>query len=198
MMPNAASKLIRRTHMYLALFLTPWMVLYALSTLVMNHHGFTSDPPPSFTQERELNYTNTLPSDLNERDAARQILGDLDLDGPFNVGGSLKQGRLAISRAAPVLPRRITYLPKEQRVTVEKEKFDLSRFLRRMHTQRGFTQPYAAATMWGLTVDLVVLAMVFWVASGIWMWWEIKPARRFGGIMAVAGITLYALLLAML
>ena len=31
------SKLIRRTHMYLALFLTPWMVIYALSGLVLNH-----------------------------------------------------------------------------------------------------------------------------------------------------------------
>jgi hypothetical protein len=31
------SKILRRTHMYLALFLTPWMLIYALSTMAMNH-----------------------------------------------------------------------------------------------------------------------------------------------------------------
>ena len=38
----AWSKLIRRTHMYLALFLTPWMVVYALSSLIFNHHALFS------------------------------------------------------------------------------------------------------------------------------------------------------------
>ena len=33
------SKLVRRTHMYLALFLTPWMAGYAASTLLMNHNA---------------------------------------------------------------------------------------------------------------------------------------------------------------
>ena len=33
------SKVVRRTHMYLALFLFPWMLMYALSTLVMNHRA---------------------------------------------------------------------------------------------------------------------------------------------------------------
>ena len=31
------SKVIRRTHMYVALFLAPWVLMYALSTMVMNH-----------------------------------------------------------------------------------------------------------------------------------------------------------------
>jgi len=31
----ARSKLIRRTHMYLALFLTPWVMVYGLVTFVL-------------------------------------------------------------------------------------------------------------------------------------------------------------------
>ena len=31
------SLVLRRTHMYAALFLTPWMLIYALSTMAMNH-----------------------------------------------------------------------------------------------------------------------------------------------------------------
>jgi hypothetical protein len=33
-----ASRIIRRVHMYLALFLAPWMLIYALSTLAMRCH----------------------------------------------------------------------------------------------------------------------------------------------------------------
>ena len=31
------SKLNRRTHMYAEFFLTPWVLMYALSTIVINH-----------------------------------------------------------------------------------------------------------------------------------------------------------------
>ncbi len=31
------SLFLRRSHMYVALFLTPWMTMYALSTFVFNH-----------------------------------------------------------------------------------------------------------------------------------------------------------------
>ena len=33
------SRFVRRTHMYLGLALFPWMLMYALSTLVMNHRA---------------------------------------------------------------------------------------------------------------------------------------------------------------
>ena len=45
----AWSKLIRRTHMYLALFLTPWMVVYALSSFIFNHHALFSGGKPLAT-----------------------------------------------------------------------------------------------------------------------------------------------------
>ena len=32
-----ASVVIRRSHMYVALFFTPWVAVYALSTLLFNH-----------------------------------------------------------------------------------------------------------------------------------------------------------------
>ncbi|MEO8425770.1 MAG: hypothetical protein ABI651_01530 [Verrucomicrobiota bacterium] len=37
---SSASRIIRRVHMYLARFLAPWMLMYALSTLAMSHREF--------------------------------------------------------------------------------------------------------------------------------------------------------------
>jgi hypothetical protein len=193
-----ASKLIRRTHMYLALFLAPWMTLYAVSTLVMNHTRSIGARPQSFTRERELSYTNSEVAGARDHEVARQILVEQGLDGPFNVQGSLKQGRLVIFRQEPVALRRVTYVPGEHRLTIEREDFQMGRFLKRMHTRSGFTEPYASAKGWGFLVDAVVVAMVFWVASGAWMWWEIRPARLPGGILVLAGFALYAVLVALL
>ena len=36
------SRLVRRVHMFTALFLAPWMLMYALSTLVMAHHKYVN------------------------------------------------------------------------------------------------------------------------------------------------------------
>ena len=193
-----ASKLIRRTHMYLALFLAPWVTLYAFSTLMMNHTQFTGANPQSFSLECQLSYTNSEPAGASDHEVARQILVKQGMDGPFNVQGSLKQGRLVIFRQEAVALRRVTYVAGEHRLTIEREDFQMGRFLKRMHTRSGFTQPYASANGWGLMVDVVVVAMVFWVASGAWMWWEIRPTRLPGGILALAGFALYTVLVALL
>jgi hypothetical protein len=54
------SKVLRRTHMYVALFLFPWVLMYAVSTLVMNHRAvFTArdgERPIPYELERRLVY----------------------------------------------------------------------------------------------------------------------------------------------
>ena len=59
------SLLIRRTHMYLALFLFPWLLMYALSTAGMNHRALFVDAAgngaPQFERERELVYDGVFP-----------------------------------------------------------------------------------------------------------------------------------------
>ena len=54
------STIVRRTHMFLALFFFPWILMYALSTLVMNHRSFFvtryGEGPVPFVTERRLVY----------------------------------------------------------------------------------------------------------------------------------------------
>jgi hypothetical protein len=37
--------------------------------------------------------------------------------------------------------------------------------------------------------------MVFWVASGLWMWWEMKVTRRLGLTALAGGVGVFALYL---
>ncbi len=45
-------------------------------------------------------------------------------------------------RQDPISPRRIIYLPKEQRLTVEVQQFRTPNILAQLHTRRGFQSGY--------------------------------------------------------
>jgi hypothetical protein len=183
------SKFLRRTHMYLALFLGPWMLGYAASTLVMDH-GLTA--PQAFTLEREQPYDASFPSGATPREQALQILSDLDLLGAFSVQGPTPQGRLTINRQDILTPRRIVYTPADRHVTIEKAGFHTTTFLNRFHHRRTYQQRFAADQLMAVSIDVVVVAMVFWALSGIWMWWEMKATRRWATVCLVSGVGLFA------
>ncbi len=201
-MNSTSSKLIRRTHMYLALFLTPWMIVYALSGLVLNHgpavRGFYGAKFTQFEKIGERDYSAAFSADADARMIGAQILEHLDLAGTFNVQGKADQPKLVINRNGAFAAHRITYLRQENRLLIEKQQFVAPVFLNRAHFRSGFEQPFLAAWIWAVLVDLVIVGMLFWVGSGIWMWWEIKPARGWGAAFALTGFGLFGIMLATL
>ena len=192
------SKLIRRVHMYLALFLAPWLMMYAASTFVMNHRSwFHPRPavPPPFDKEREDVLRSQLPDGAAPRDIAVAVLRELGMEGAHNVNATADKQRITILRQETVAPRRIVFTPADNRVVIEKQVVQMPAFLERMHRRRGFQHPYALEDTWAFSVDLVIIAMVFWVLSGLWMWWEMKKTRMLGFVFGAAGCALFALFL---
>ena len=195
------SRLVRRSHMYLALFLTPWMLMYAVSTLAMNHRAvfverYGSGPVP-FHTERELVYDGSFPPDADLKTISRQILPSLDLDGSHGVTRR-KDGAIVINRNDLITPRRITFTPDSRMLLVERMERRSNAFLERFHRRRGYATGYRLDTSWAVTVDVVIVGMMFWAISGLWMWWEMKVTRALGALALLGGISLYALYLVML
>jgi hypothetical protein len=174
--------------MYLALFLTPWMIGYAVSTIAMNHR---MPRPTLLVTERDETYANTFERGTPPREIARQILADLNLEGAFGVQGPTPEGRVIINRQEMLSPRRITFTPAERRLVVERIELETSGFLNRFHRRRGFQQPYAADLAMAVSVDAVIAAMVFWALSGLWMWWEMRATRLWGLACAVTGMGIF-------
>ena len=190
------SKVIRRTHMYLALFLFPWMLMYGASTLVMNHRAFFTarygSGAPLFAHERTIVYDGVFPEQADLRTISRQLLSALDLDGAHGVTRR-KDGAIVINRNDLTSPRRLTYSPADRTVVVERMAGRPNAFLERFHRRRGYATGYRLDTAWAVTVDVVIIAMVFWAISGLWMWWEMKVTRGLGWIAALAGAGTFAL-----
>jgi hypothetical protein len=196
---GTAARFVRRVHMFTGLFLGPWMLMYALSTLVMAHRewvtSFYPTKAPTWATERVLDYTRSFPATASRDEIARQIVQDLGLEGRHNVSGGRDGKPLMINRQHALTARRISFDAAAQKIAIEREKFRTSTFLERMHRRRGYDQPYGLEDAWGLTVDVAVVAMVFWSLSGIWLWWELKPTRRWGALSLAAGPGLFAIFL---
>lgn len=194
------SVIIRRTHMYLALFLFPWMLMYAFSTAAMNHRALFVDegaPPVQYETERQIVYDGVFPENADLRTVSRQILSSLDLDGAHGVTRR-KDGAIVITRNDLTTPRRLTYSPSDRRILIERLPRRANMFLERFHRRRGYATGYTLDTIWAVTVDLVIIAMVFWVLSGLWMWWEMKVTRMLGATAFLGGVCVFGFYLSTL
>ena len=96
------SLLLRRIHLYLALFLAPWILMYTASTFVMNHrglfHGPGPAPPPKFELERELTYPGEFPDKATPQQIAAQLVASLDMDGAHAVARQSTAEKVVINR----------------------------------------------------------------------------------------------------
>src|SRR2546425_8223778 len=92
--------------MYLALFLAPWILMYALSTLAMANREFVQNfyptKTPALTVERELDYSRTFTAGATPDQMGQQILEDLGLDGSHYVSGG-KDGKPLVIEQPPLL-----------------------------------------------------------------------------------------------
>ncbi len=188
--------------MYLGLFLAPWLLMYALSTLAMGHRPFVQSfyptEKPKNLMERKLDYGRTFDAETTAQQKALLVLQDLGLEGRHTVSNSKDGSPLVITRQHALFQRRIVLDPKAATIFIEREEFRGLNFLERMHRRRGFQDPYLVEDGWAFTVDLAVLTLVFWGFSGIWIWWGIRQTRLWGGISLAFGIALFAAFLALI
>jgi hypothetical protein len=115
--------------MYLALFLAPWMMGYAISTIAMNHR---MPRPTAFVIERDQQYPNVFEPGTPPRDIARQILADLG-SMALRLQGPAADGRLTINRQGMLSPAPHHYTPADRRIVVERMELETSGFLNRFH-----------------------------------------------------------------
>jgi hypothetical protein len=67
----------------------------------------------------------------------------------------------------------------------EPDPLSTRRFLLRLHLAHGYPGEVNAKWVWAVVVDAMAFIMVFWGASGLLMWWQIKATRRLGAVLVV-------------
>lgn len=194
-------KLLRRVHLYAGLYLAPWALMYALSTIAMNHRALFQDKgeaTPQWHTRSEHVFRGAFPTDAPPQLQARTILAWLGMEGAHNARWQAQQGTLVIHRQRLVDPVRITFTPSDNRVIIEGQHPKASALLERMHRRRGYERDHAADDIWAFIVDAFIVVMLFWVLSGFVLWWQMKATRRLGLAFALGGATIFAFYAAVL
>ena len=189
----AVSLWLRRTHLYAALFLVPWVVIYATSTLVMNHSSHFPEPASAPVLERvsTQKYDASFPPGASADQIVEQLLADLGLAGKHRFRHDRRTGVFVIDRDTPRGPRRITYDAPTGDLTVEAGSYGLRRFMAQIHRRRGYESDAFKEDAYGFFVDAFLVVMLFWVLSGIWMWWEMRATRMLGWVSLGGGVVLF-------
>jgi hypothetical protein len=200
-------RLLRNMHLYLALFVAPWILMYGASILCMNHmpllRSFYNTEPGQMYVEKEMTYDKPLPTAASPKDppgsppridaeaAGRQILQDLGMDGSHWADARRDGSQVTIGRSNVMAPRQITYTSSDKTLVVKRQYFHLPDFLRWLHKRRSYESTYMADIGWAVSVDMVIVSMLAWGITGLWMWYKMKPTRRWGTLCLALGCLLF-------
>lgn len=184
----------RRLHLYLALFFLPWFFVYGASSLVFSHGAwFNKGPATDVLFDREYQLEPVGPeADLHL--LGDEIQHDSGLEGHFAVFRT-PEGLIRMYGATFLRATQITYDPRRHRLSAEQTKFRISGLLTRLHTRGGFEQPGLLRHAWSVIVDVVQLSIIFWIVSGLYMWWKLRRHRAWGFLALIAGVALFAVFL---
>ncbi len=181
----------RRTHLYLAMFLLPWFLVYGISSIPFSHHSYFRelyrDGIPQWTVRFERDYDRPVPHDANLRKVGAQILQDVGLEGAFGINRPNKR-RLSIYLFDFWSSTRLTYYIEEHRLKAEDRRFRWDQFFTGLHARGGFQQDAFLNDLWAVVVDIVCVGFLIWIASGIYMWWELRHTRLWGALALGGGI----------
>jgi hypothetical protein len=187
-------KINRRTHLYLGLFLMPWLAMYGMSSFIVIHQPwFRADKQLAWEALFEKKYDRPVSDQPDLRATAQALLKDCHLEGAF-WADKPKPDTLHIERFSFRDGIRLTYSIKDQTLKAERQRMSLPRVTMRMHFRGGYEQPGFWNNFWGLLVDVACVGILIWVASGLIMWWRLPRLRAWGAIAVGGGILSFLLL----
>jgi len=127
---------IRRTHLYMGLFLLPWMIMFGVSTIPINH---TFSPNPvTWTQVAEREFDATVPAaGENLRPIGREMMNAAGVQGGYFVNRANPR-QVNVNHPNFLTPVRIIYYADRSRITVEHRNFSARQFITSMHTRGGY------------------------------------------------------------
>jgi hypothetical protein len=183
----------RRVHLYLGLALLPWFFMYAVSSVPFAHNQYferrdAAKGLPLWTLQSERSFDAKIPEDAHElRRLGGVLLKEAGIEG--TSFGAYRQSPTQVNVYSYSFWKstQLKYFADQKKFTVENRRFRWDHFLTGMHARGGFEQDGILQLSWSVVVDVVCLAMMVWIASGLYMWWGLSGHRRWGLLAILAG-----------
>jgi hypothetical protein len=183
----------RDLHLYVGLFLCPFILVFAVSTMLLNHPkaliagGVVANATPGASIPIDV------PPDPGSLEQAKAILSQLRVTGEIDyVRHNAKAGRLTIPVTKPGETARVEVDLRAKTATVERQQPGLGAALTYLHKMPGphnvkFRGNWLYMVWWKIAADAVVYGTLFLTVSGLYLWWVLKAERRLGWALLGAG-----------
>jgi hypothetical protein len=196
---------IRELHLYVGMFISPFILVFAISTILFNHTwkpwGDKSD-----AKVQKTSASIEIPKDVKGGaegiEQAKQILRQVGVSGEINYIRHLPgENRLVIPVMKPGQEITINVDLKSQTAEIKRRYTDIWDALFYLHKSPGAHNAnirgnWFYTRLWGWLADTVVYLILFISISGIYMWAVIKAERKIGLILLGAGCLSFILMIA--
>lgn len=196
---NKYYKPVRKLHLYFGLFISPFILIFGLSVLFLNHIGITDKLTPVEELPEEKVKLNQFPQDTSDLATARNIMSLLNISGEVNLVFE-RDEYMHIEVYKPGLKTNVKVDLKTDSVYISKVKEGPFRGMNYLHKMPGPHNVRLRGTsfflkVWKILSDAVVYLILFLTTSGIFLWTFHKKERKIGLVVLSGGILLFVTLL---
>jgi hypothetical protein len=183
----------RDLHLYVGLFLSPFILVYALSAVVINHvalpHGGVAGP---IVERRSVRID--VRDDANSLEVAKQIREQLGIAGEIGFVNRTQRGRrITFPVQTPVSTTTVRVDMSTGIAELERSDQGTRAALVYLHKMPGphnasIRGNWVATRLWGWLADWTVYLVLFVSATGIYLWTVLKTERKAGLVCLGAGV----------
>lgn len=184
---------VRRAHLYMGLFLLPWVLMFGVSSIPLNHNSAADTPRWILVAQRPF-HVELPPPGANLRPLGRQVMEAAEIDGGYFVN-RVNPRQVNVNHPDFLRPIRVIYHADRGHLIVERREFALRSFFSGLHTRGGYDLDGFWDSVWAVLVDVVSAALLLWIASGLYMWWHVPATRPWGWTALTAGAVCFAVLM---
>lgn len=186
----------RDVHQYVGLFLSPFVLMFAVSVILLNHPGIPIGNPVE-SPARTLTIEGVPDLDKFEGrervEQARRILQQAGISGEIGfINHSDREGRFKIPAARPGYEAVVELSKRTGEVSIKERRTGFLDSFIYLHKMPG---PHLAnirgnsvlVRAWSWLADGTAWLLVFLSVSGFYLWFALKVDRPVGWIMITAG-----------
>lgn len=203
-MKRSLSLWMRDLHLYAGLFASPFILIFAVSTILLNHAWKTWTRAAVEKTTAPVEIPAGLKSGAEGVPAAKQILRQVNVSGEIGfVRHQPQNNRLIIPVFKPGQRITIDVDLTTRTAAIERTGTDLWSTLIYLHRTPGphnaqAPRNWVFTQAWGWLADATIYLLLFLSASGVYLWALLKAERKIGLILIGTGVLSFIVLVSVL
>ena len=189
--------MVRGLHLYLGLFISPFVLVFSLSVFFLVHAWLPQTGSGAAAPRVVTDLS--LPPDLNTLsgrariDALQTVLPGIGVHGDVGwVRHDTKKNQLVFPVAMPGVETTVTLDLSKREATIARRDTGWADALVTLHKSpgphlAGMRMNWVYPRIWGGLADATVYLLLFISASGIYLWYVIRAEHRAGFVLLAAG-----------